>query len=263
MKKVFAVLLAAVALVCLLAGCSAQNDGDRLAAIKKRGTIIIAMEGDWSPWTYHDESDELVGFDTEVGKAIAAKLGVEAQFEEGNWEGLMPGLDSGRYDLVINGVDITDDRSAKYDFTDAYAFMRTALIVKSDNDSIQSFEDLKGKKTVNSIGSTYMELAEHYGATVDGVPTLEETLRMVLDGRAEATLNAELSFYDYMGVHPESELKVVALTEDASLVAIPMKKGAESDSLREAINQAIAELREEGVLAELSMKYFGTDITKK
>lgn len=235
---------------------------DLLAQITERGTITVAMEGTWAPWTYHDvESNELVGYDVEVAQAIAEKLGVEAEFVEGEWDGLFAGLDSGRYDMVVNGVEVTEARAQAYDFTEPYGYIRTALIVRSDNDDISSFEDLDGKSTANSIASTYMTLAESYGATATGVDSLEETINMVLNGRVDATLNAEVSFYDYMNVHPDAELKVAALTEEASQVSIPMKKGAETESLRAAVNQAIEELREDGTLTSLSEKYFGTDIS--
>jgi len=240
-----------------------ENADDQLARIKEKGEIVIAMEGTWAPWTYHDENDELVGYDVEVGKLIAEKLGVTATFVEGEWDGLFAGLDSERYDIIINGVEVTDERSEKYDFSNPYCYIHTALIVKEDNTDITTFEDLAGKTTANSISSTYMLLAEEYGATVQGVDSLDETLQMVLAGRVDATLNADVSFYDYMNVHPEAELKVVALTDEASLVSIPMRKGDDSASLREAVNAAIEELREDGSLAEVSEKYFGSDISRE
>ena len=104
-------------------------------------------------------------------------------------------------------------------------------------------------------------MAEELGATVLTVPTLEETLSMVLDGRAEATLNADQSFYDFMDQHPEANLKIVDLTEEASFVAIPIRKGDESASLNAAISKAIRELREDGTLKAISEKYLGMDIT--
>lgn len=263
MKKVTALLLA-LAMVFAFAGCKKEAaEGDQLAQIKKNGEIIIAMEGAWAPWTYHDEDDKLVGFDTEIGEMIAEKLGVKANFAEGEWDSLFAGLETGRYDIIINGVEVTDERKEKYDFTDPYGYIKTALITRDDNEDIKTFEDLDGKVTCNSINSTYMLLAEDYGATCQGVDSLEETLNMVSAGRVDATLNAEVSFYDYMDVHPDAPLKVVALTEEASLVCIPCRKGDETASLREAINKAIAELRDEGKLTEVSMKYFGKDITNK
>ena len=258
LSTVFAVsLLASTA----LAGCGSNDNDDLLAKIQANGKIVIAMEGNWAPWTYHDESGELVGFDTEIGKLIAEKLGVEAEFVEGDWDGLLTGLETGRYDIMINGVEVTEDRAEKYDFTDPYCYIHTALIVRSDNTDIQTFEDLNDKTTANSLDSTYQYLAQEYGATVSNVEALNDTLEMVLSGRVDATLNAEVSYYDYMGEHPEAQLKVVALTDEASLVVIPLRKGGEADSLRQAINQALQEIRDSGQLAALSLKYFGMDIT--
>ncbi len=254
-----------------LTGCSASSSesgqtgetSDLLAQVQEKGELVVAMEGTWAPWTYHDEDGTLVGYDVEVAKKIAEKLGVEAVFVEGEWDGLFAGLDAGRYDIVVNGVEVTDERAEKYDFSEAYGYIHTALIVRSDNEEIKSFADLDGKSTVNSIASTYMTLAESYGATATGVDTLDQTLDMVLSGRADATLNADVSFYDYMNVHPEAELKVVALTKEASLVSIPIRKGSENTAFHEAVDQAIKELRESGELGAISEKYFGKDISVK
>ena len=259
------VLSAAIALLVLIsvtfsAGCG-KSGGHRLEQVKKNGKIVIAMEGQWAPWTYHDESGALVGYDTEVGKAIAKKLGVDAEFIEGEWDGLFVGLDSGKYDLIINGVEITDERLEKYDFSTPYAYDSTVLIVTKDNTSVKTFADLKGKTTSNSLGSTYADLAEANGATVSNVDTLAETISMILSGRADATLNAETSFYDYMAEHPDENIMIVDKTAEASKIAIPIVKGDNNKALVEAINKAIEELRADGTLKKLSEKYFGGDIS--
>lgn len=244
-------------------GQSTGQSADLLEEIQDRGTITIAMEGTWAPWTYHDENGDLVGYDVEVGQLIAEKLGVEPEFVEGEWDGLLAGLDAGRYDMMINGVDVTEERQEAYDFSDPYAYNRTAVIVRGDNTDIQSLEDLEGKNTANTISSTYAEVAESYGAEVTGVDDLNQTFELLLSGRIDATLNAEVTYYDYMKEHPDADVKIAALTDDASEVAIPFRKGEETASLREAVNQAIRELRESGQLSELSEKYFGTDISQE
>ena len=247
------------------AASSAASTGaaDQLAAIQANGKLVVALEGAWQPWSYHDESDTLVGYDVEVSRAIAEKLGVEPEYVESDWDSLFAGLDAGRFDIVCNGVEVTDERAKTYDFTTPYGYIHTALAVRKDNEDIKSFEDLKGKTTANSLASTYMELAESYGATVQGIDTLEETIQLLTAGRIDATLNADVSFYDYINVHPDADFKLVAQTEDASHVAIPVRKGDDSASLLEAINTAIEELRADGTLKALGEKYFGQDISSE
>ena len=270
-NRIAALLLSLVLLgTIVLTGCSSQSNnqatgaasGDLLAQIQEKGEIVIAMEGTWAPWTYHDENDELVGYDVEVGKAIAEKLGVTATFVEGEWDGLLAGLDAGRYDIMVNGVGITPERQEKYDFTTPYAYNRTAVIVRGDYDEISSMEDLNGKKTANTISSTYAEQAEAYGATVTGVDDLNQTIELLLAGRIDATLNAEVVFADYQKAHPEANIKIAAYSDDVEQVAIPVRKGADTATLLAAINQALAELDADGTLSALSVKYFGTDISR-
>lgn len=281
-KKITALALTAAISAAVLAGCgssaassaapaadsaadSATTDtaasADLLSQIRERGTITVAMEGTWAPWTYHDENDNLVGYDVEVATLIAEKLGVEPEFIEGEWDGLLAGLDAGRYDIMVNGVDITEERAEKYDFSEPYAYNRTAVITKGDNDTINSLEDLKDKKTANTISSTYAQLAEQYGADVTGVDDLNQTFELLNSGRIDATLNAEVTFYDYTKEHPDANVKIAVLTQDANEVAIPLRKGDETATLREAINTAVDELRASGQLKDLSEKYFGTDIS--
>lgn len=269
-------MLTALMMALALAGCgngggsaastgsaaSAADEADLLAQIQGKGEIIVAMEGTWAPWTYHDEDDNLVGYDVEVAQAVADKLGVKASFVEGDWDGLLAGLDSGRYDIMVNGVSVTADREEKYDFSVPYAANRTAVIVSGDDDSIQSMDDLEGKHTANTITSTYAAIAEEHGAEVTGVDDLNQTFELLLSGRIDATLNDEVAFYDYIKNHPDANMKIAVLSDDVVNVAIPMRKGEETRTLREAVDKALGELAADGTLSALSEKYFGVDISK-
>ena len=276
MKKLLALLLA-LCLTLALAACGGEGgsansepagsasggtEGDLLAQIQEKGEITVAMEGTWAPWTFHDEDDNLVGYDVEVSQKIGEKLGVKVNFIEGEWDGLLAGLDSGRYDLMVNGVSVDEERKEKYDFSIPYAANRTAVIVKNENEDIKSMEDLEGKHTANTLNSTYAKIAEAHGAEVTGVDDLNQTFELLLNGRIDATLNAEVSYTDYMNAHPAAQIKIACLAPESTETAIPMRKGEETASLREAVNKALAEMKEDGTLSALSTKYFGEDISK-
>ncbi len=261
-KQIARVLSAALALSLLLSLClSASAEDDLLARIRAKGYIVIATEGDWAPWTYHDESNTLTGFDVELGKKLAKYIGVEARFEETNWDAILAGVDSGRFDIACNGVSVTPARSEKYDFSVPYVYSKTVLVVRGDNDSIASFEDLKGKKTANTISSIFASLAESYGAEVVGVDALQDTIQLVLQGRVDATMNSRMTINDFLKEHPEANLKIVG-ERAGDIVSVPVRKGEDAASLLALINEALESLRADGTLKELSERYFdGLDVT--
>ena len=236
--------------------------GDLLAQVQQKGKLVVAMEGNWAPWTYEDESGNLVGFEVEVASGVAQRLGVEPEFVTGEWDGLLAGVQAGRYDVMANGVGYTEERAQAYYYSDFYAFNRTALVVRGDNEEIKTLEDLNGKVTCNSANSTYQLLAEKYGATVKDVESLAGTIDELLAGRVDATLNAEVSINDYMKEQPDAKIKIAAYDPEVEQVGMIMPYGDSSESLRAAINDALKELREDGTLAAISNKYFGMDITE-
>ena len=186
-------------------------------------------------------------------------MGIDVKYVEGEWDGLLAGVEAGRYDMMINGCDVTDERKQSYDFSDAYAYDRIAVIVNEDNTDITSLEDLSGKTTANTSSSTYAAIASQYGATVNGVDDLNETFMLLENGRIDATLNAEMTFNDYMKERPDAKFKIACYYPESPEVAIAMKKG--SSELVNKVNEAIAAARADGTLSQLSIKYFGVDIT--
>ncbi|MBR2601889.1 MAG: transporter substrate-binding domain-containing protein [Clostridia bacterium] len=258
MKKKLAVLLALV-LVAVFSVSLAENT-DRLSQIKDRGYITIATEGDWAPYTYHDESNALVGYDVEIGQAIAEYLGVEARFNEAPWDSILAGVEAGRFDIACNGVSYTPERAEKYNFSTPYLYTPSVLVVKDDNEQIKTVDDLKGKKTANTISSIYAGIAEEYGAEVAGVDTLADTIQQVIQGRVDATINAKVSIEDYLKEHPDSPIKIVQYL-DGDINVFPVQKNESTDTLLAAVNEALQAMRDDGRLAELSMKYFDADLT--
>ena len=234
--------------------------GANLDAIKAAGVIKIGTEGTYAPFTYHDTSNKLVGFDVEIGEEIAKRLGVKPEFVEGKWDGLIAGLDVKRYDAVINQVGITEERKAKFDFSDPYIASRAALIVREDNADIKGFADLSGKKAAQSLTSNYGKIAEQAGAQLVGTDGFDQSIALVVQGRADATINDSLSFLDFKKKQPNAPVKIAATEDDASYSGVIVRKG--DPELVVAINKALKEIKADGTYQKIADKYFGQDVSQ-
>ena len=268
----------AAAGVLSLAGCSSNTSAstasstaasasaaaaNKLETIQSNGKLVIALEGAWQPWSFHDESDTLVGYDVEVSRAIAEKLGVEVEFQEAAWDSLLIGIDTGRFDTVINSVSITDERAEKSDFADPYYYEARRVVVRADDDSIQTPEDLKGKKIATNATNAFIPWYEAQGAEIVGIDTSSEAIDLVLSGRADFLGTSVPVLNAYLDDHPDAKDKLkeaFVIPDSEDVIAIPVHKG-ETEYL-DAINAALAELREEGKLKEISEKYLGGDYTE-
>ncbi|MFE8150995.1 amino acid ABC transporter substrate-binding protein [Brenneria goodwinii] len=256
MKKVRFALLTGV----LLATSVLAQAQDDLSAIKSAGVIKFGTEGTYAPYTYHDKSGQLVGFDVDIGRAVADKLGVKAQFIEGRWDGLIAGIDAKRYDAVINQVGVTKERQAKYDFSKPYIDSKAVLITRADNTSIKNFDDLKGKKSAQSLTSNYAKLATSHGAEIVPTDGFNQSLDLVLSGRADATLNDNLSFLDFKKQKPDANVKVIATSPTGEPSAILIRKG--QTQLADALNNALDEIKADGTYKTISVRYFGEDVSQ-
>lgn len=234
--------------------------GENLDAIKAAGVLKIGTEGTYAPYTYHDKDNKLVGFDVEIGQAIADKLGVKPEFVEGKWDGLIAGLDAKRYDTVINQVNITDERQKKFNFSKPYIVSKVVLIVNDKNNDIKDFPDLKGKKAAASLTSNYSKLAKDAGAEIIATDGFDQSLQLVLTGRADATLNDSLSYLDFKKHQPNSPVKIAAEKKDAESSGVLLRKG--DDDLVAAIDKALDDIKADGTYKTIADKYFGQDVSK-
>lgn len=241
---------------------TSETTENELDAVKAAGKLVIGMEGTYPPFTYHDENGKLTGMDVEIGKALAEKLGVEADFEEAAWDALLIGIDSDRFDTVINSVSITEERAEKYDFSDPYYYEARHVVVRADDDSINSPDDLNGKIIATNSTNAFIPWYESHGASVVTVDTSSEGIDMVLTGRADflgmnvPVLNA------YFDEHPDAKCKLreaFVIPDSEDVIAIPLRK--DQPEFKEAVNTALSELRADGTLAAIEEKYLGGDYT--
>ncbi|MFL0410130.1 amino acid ABC transporter substrate-binding protein [Microbacterium paludicola] len=261
--RIATVAAASVALFAL-AGCSqpaAEGPAAEGPAALADGTLIVATEGTYPPFSYHEDgAGELTGYDVEVAKAVGEKLGVEVQFEETQWDAIFAGLDAGRFETIANQVTINDERTEKYAFSTPYTVSPGVIVVPEDNTDITSFDDLEGKTTAQSMSSNWGALAEESGADVQAVEGWAQSITLLEQGRIDATINDKLTFLDYAKQHPDAPIKIAAETPEAGEMAFVFTK--ENAELAEAIDGALAELAEDGTLAELGEQFFGEDVSK-
>ncbi|WP_405373641.1 MULTISPECIES: amino acid ABC transporter substrate-binding protein [unclassified Microbacterium] len=260
---VFGVLALSAALV--LTACSSNSTEPGAAAgddfgLVKSGTLTVATEGTYRPFTFHDETGALVGFDVEIIEAVAEKLDLEVEFQETQWDGIFAGLDAGRFDVIANQVSINPEREEKYLFSTPYTVSSGVIVVKEGDDSITSFADLAGKTTAQSLTSNWYTLAEENGAKVEAIEGWAQAVELLRQDRVDATVNDELTYLDYEKTNGPTGLKVAAETDDPAQSAVAATK--DKTALIEAIDGALDELREDGTLAEISDKYFGADVTE-
>ena len=257
MKHLRSLFLLAAFPLAVMTSAEAQSS---LASIQSAGVIKIGTEGAYPPFTYHDKSGKLVGFDVEIGELIASGLGVKPDFVEGKWDGLIAGVDARRYDLVLNEVAITPERLKKYDFSDPYITSKAVVVVHSDNSSINSFADLRGKKSSQSLTSNFAQLAKASGAEVVATEGFNQSLELVLSGRVDATINDSLSYLDFKKQKPDAKLKVAATEAKGDQSAVLLAKG--QPELLAAINQTLRTAKQDGSYQKISLKYFGTDVSQ-
>ncbi|OWQ93837.1 cystine ABC transporter substrate-binding protein [Roseateles aquatilis] len=258
MKHIRTSLLAAA----LLAGVSlAAQAADLLDDVKARGTLRVAVEGTYPPFNFKDEKGQLTGFDVDIAKAIAGKLGVKPEFTTTEWSGILAGLQSGKYDVIVNQVAATDERRKTFDFSAPYVMSYPQLIVRANETrTLRTPADLKGKKIGVGQGSNFADLAKSFdGAEVRTYPGATEYLQDLATGRIDVALNDSL-LIPYLKEKTKLPIKAGAPIGKAATNAIPFRKG--SPNFKTAIDKALADLMADGTYAKISTKWFERDVSK-
>lgn len=225
-----------------------------LDSIHSTGVFRIGTEGAYAPFSYHEASGKLTGFDVEIGREIALRMKVKPEFIEGKWDGLISGLDAGRSDAVMNQIAITPEREKKYSFSLPYVISEAVLITRKDNNEIKTFSDLKGKKSAHTLTNNFAQIARNYGADIIGVNGFNQEVDLVSTGRADATINDKLSYLDYKKHRPDAPVKIVAADTQAAQSAVLLRKN--DTELKAAVDKAITEIKVDGTYQHIWDKYF-------
>ncbi len=253
-RRLFAVLLlAAIAIPASAA--------DLLDKVRQQGTLRIAMEGTYPPFNFKDKkTGELSGYDVDVAKLLAAKLGLKPVFVSTEWSAILAGLGAGKYDVIISQVNITAKRMETFAFSDPYTYTSPQLVLrKSDSSVYAKLGDLKGKKVGVGQGTIFEQQAKGVGGIdVRSYPAAPENLADLAAGRIDAALNDSL-MVAYLLNNSPLPLKPGPRMGNIERCGVTFQKG--NPKFNEAINKALKDITADGSLRNASERWFGVDVS--
>lgn len=228
--------------------------------LKNKGTLTIGLEGTYPPYSYR-KNGKLTGFEVELGKAVAKKMGLKAKFVPTKWDSLVAGLGSGKFDVIMNDMTRTPERAKQYNYSIPYIKSRSILIVRS-NSKIKNIKQIKGKKIVAGIGTENADIAKKFGATVVPNGDFASSVGMVKEGRVDGEVNSSEAWYAYRQKNSTKGLKAIDISKEQKPDKISALFNKKDTAIQSSYNKAMRKLLKDGTVRKLSKKYFGADITK-
>ena len=235
---------------------------DLLDAVRTRGTLRIALEGTYPPFNFKDaKTGQLAGYDVDVAKLVCAKLGVRPEFVTTEWSAILAGLGAGKYDVIVSQVGITPRRRQAFDFSQPYTYSAPQLIVRRNEASTyKSLADLKGRTIGVGQGSVFEQQVRAVpGIEVKSYPAAPENLQDLAFGRIDAALNDSL-MVAYLLKNSQLPIRAGARVGDVERMGIAFRKG--NPTFHAAVDKALDDVRADGSLKQVSLKWFGTDATR-
>lgn len=263
MKKIKGFMIA-IAMIFVLSSCGSSNEdmsSDSMSsADDSKDKYIVGLDDTFAPMGFHDESGELVGFDVELAKDAAKRMGIEIEFQPIDWSMKETELNAGNIDFIWNGYSITPERQEKVEFSDPYLDNRQIIVVMADSD-IMSKDDLAGKViTVQGESSALdaMKKDEDFMSKIDGDPieyaTNVECFKDVEAKRSAAIVVDEVLARYYMKQNGEDKYRVLDEDFGKEEFAVGIKKG--NTELANKLNKAFKEQKEDGTYDEIYNKWF-------
>ena len=220
--------------------------------------IRIATEGYYAPFNYFDESGKLAGFDVDIGEALCKKMEADCELVQQDWDALIPGLQEGKYDVILASMSITEEREKKVSFTIPYYSNMLTFIGRNNSGIKISDEGLKGKSIGgqrSTISTDYLE--EHYSgiANIRLYDTQEAALEDLIAGKLDLVMGDNLPSYDWLQTDAGKNHEFVGEFIDINdRISIAVRK--DDESLLEKLNEALIAILEDGTYQEINEKYF-------
>ena len=265
MKKIICAALIAAA-VLAMTGCKKTNkkaDGDAVAALKSRGTFVLGLDDSFPPLGFRSEDNEIVGYDIDLAKEVAKRLGVNFRAQPIDWDAKEMELETGKIDCIWNGFTITEERKNALSFTEAYLNNDQVLVVREDS-GINSLADVTGKIIGIQSGSSAQEAVDDNAAFSssiakiimfkDNITALNDLDIGGLDGVVMDSVVANYSI-----AQTKKPFKVINESLANEGYGVGFRKN--EPELRDAVWNILKEMQADGTVTAISQKWFGRDIS--
>lgn len=251
----------AAAVTFAVAGMTLQSAGaDELEKIKSAGEMKIAMSGAYPPFNFVNDKNEVVGFDADIGKEIAKRIGVEGKIVTTAWDGIIAGLLANKYDTIVGSMTITEKRQEAVDFVGPYYHAGRGVFVPEAS-TAKTLDDLKDKTIGVTLGETHEKWATARGGwTVRTYKGLPELLLELRSGRVDAIVvdNIPVRVAVKQSGEKIRQLDTPDIEGGAVAIGIAIRKG--NPDLAAAMQKALDGMLADGTYKEISMKWIGADI---
>ncbi|WP_341279824.1 transporter substrate-binding domain-containing protein [Paenibacillus sp. FSL H8-0537] len=282
MKKSTLLMMTAILLLAVIvAGCGSKNGNsgnagsasptaeaetaapsNLLEQVKQAGVLKVGLMGTYAPYNFLNDNKEIDGFDADIAKEIAKRLGVKAEFVAQEFSGMIAGLQAKKFDVVISQMTITDERKEQMDFTEPYITNSVKIIVAEKNDTITKLADFKGKNIGVGLGTndeTYLrktvlpEVGDFTIKTYDDVIT---SLKDLNAGRIDATIN---NMYALKPIVEKNGFKIKAVGDPIKSDNAGIAVRKDNPEFRDALNEALKAMKADGTYKTIFVKWFGEE----
>ncbi|MGJ7911081.1 transporter substrate-binding domain-containing protein [Neobacillus sp. LXY-1] len=268
-QSLFALILM-LTVSLLLSACSSNSNsntakgnadkGDLLQQVKDKGVLKVGLMGTYQPYNFLNKNKQMDGFDADIAKEIAKRLDVKVEFVAQEFSGMIAGLQAKKFDAVISQMTITPDRQKQMDFSDPYITNNVKVIVREDNNTIQSVTDFKGKNIGVGLGTndeTYLRTVLLPKVGNFNIKTYDDVITSLKDldaGRIEATIN---NMYAIKPVVEQNGFKIKAVGEPikSDKAGIAVRKG--NPEFVKKINSILSDMKKDGTYNNIFVKWFG------
>ncbi|MCR5303487.1 MAG: amino acid ABC transporter substrate-binding protein [Lachnospiraceae bacterium] len=260
--KRISVCLMALAVAVSMAGCSLSTDQDRsMEKVRDSGELVLGFDANFPPFGFVEDGGNVEGFDIDLAREVCDRIGVKLVLQPINWDAKLDELEQGRIDCIWNGLSVNKERAELMTLSKPYLRNELIFVVLADSD-IRSIDEISGKRVGMQAGSTGLDVFNASDRCSDMVGIASEDnldlLRKLREGSLDAVLIDSVFAYYCLDKY-YSDMRVLPGNLADEEIAVGFRKG--DNALKNGVERALKEMKADGTLNEISMRWFGSDVT--